>query len=79
MTNSKQAGKRVRQNEMARERNKASKSSMKTAMKRVLKAESPEAAKKHYREAKERGLKETTVHPADVPAMRAMEKTFGAG
>lgn len=46
MTNSKQAAKRVRQNEEARDRNKAAKSSMKTAMKRVLKAESPEAAKK---------------------------------
>jgi small subunit ribosomal protein S20 len=45
MTSSKQAAKRVRQNEMARDRNKATKSSMKSAMKRVLKAGSPDAAR----------------------------------
>ena len=38
---------------------------------------SPEAAKKHYKEAKERGLREATVHPTDVPAMREMEKEYG--
>lgn len=45
MTNSKQAGKRVRQNENARVRNKTVRSSMKTAIKKVKRAESPEKAK----------------------------------
>ena len=46
MTNSKQAAKRTRQNEVARERNKKARSSMRTAVKHVLKAESPEDAQK---------------------------------
>jgi Tfp pilus assembly protein PilF len=45
----------------------------------ATKGGSPEAAKKHYQEAMERGLREATVHPTDVPAMREMEKAFGAG
>jgi len=45
MTNSKQSAKRVRQNDKARIRNKTVRSSMKTAVKKVLGAESPEVAK----------------------------------
>jgi small subunit ribosomal protein S20 len=45
MPNSKQAKKRMRQDEERRMANKAKASSMKTAVKKVLQAESPEAAK----------------------------------
>jgi len=45
MAHSKQAEKRNRQNAAARERNKASRSAMKTAMKRVLRAKDTESAK----------------------------------
>jgi small subunit ribosomal protein S20 len=44
MTNNKQAAKRVRQNETARVRNKTTRTSMKTAIKKVTAAESPEKA-----------------------------------
>ena len=44
MPNSKQAKKRMRQNEARRVHNKALRTSMRTAMKGVLKADSPEAA-----------------------------------
>ena len=46
MPNTKQAKKRVRQDEERRLHNKTIKSAMRTAMKRVLKADDPEAAKK---------------------------------
>jgi small subunit ribosomal protein S20 len=42
MPNSKQAAKRLRQDERRRLANKATRSAMRTAMKRVLKAETPE-------------------------------------
>ena len=44
MPNSKQAAKRFRQSEKRRLLNKSARSSMKTAMKKVLGAESPETA-----------------------------------
>jgi small subunit ribosomal protein S20 len=44
MTNSKQAAKRVRQSEAARQRNKQKRSTMKSALKTVAKADSPERA-----------------------------------
>ena len=44
MPNSKQAKKRVRQDEELRQQNKTVKSAMRTAMKKVLNAESAEAA-----------------------------------
>jgi len=46
MPNTKQAKKRVRQDEERRQHNKTVKSSMRTAIKRVLLADDPEAAKK---------------------------------
>jgi len=46
MPNTKQAKKRVRQDEERRQHNKTIKSSMRTAIKRVLQADDPEAAKK---------------------------------
>jgi small subunit ribosomal protein S20 len=45
MTNSKQAAKRVRQNQQARARNKAARTAMKTAVKQVVRSESPEKAR----------------------------------
>ena len=44
MPNSKQAKKRVRQDEEKRQQNKTVKTAMRTAMKKVLKAETAEAA-----------------------------------
>lgn len=46
MPNSKQAAKRMRQNEKAREENKRVRSAMRSAVKKVLQAPSPEEAKK---------------------------------
>ena len=45
MPNSKQASKRLRQNDKARIHNKALRTSMRTAMKRVLRAGDPESAR----------------------------------
>jgi small subunit ribosomal protein S20 len=45
MPNSKQAKKRIRQADKRREQNKVTRSSMRTAMKKVLQAETPEAAR----------------------------------
>jgi len=47
MANSKQAEKRIRQNEKARERNKRMRTSMRTAVKSVLRAQTPEEAQKN--------------------------------
>lgn len=65
MTNSKQAAKRVRQNDKARIRNKTTRTSMKTAMKKVTRAESPEAAKEALPEAMKRidkAAKKNVIH-----------------
>jgi small subunit ribosomal protein S20 len=62
MTNSKQAAKRVRQNEGARERNKATRTAMKTAVKRVLKAQSPEKAREALPQAMKRIDKAAKTH-----------------
>ena len=54
MPNTKQAKKRVRQDEERRLHNKTIKSAMRTAMKRVLNADDPEAAKKALPQAMKR-------------------------
>jgi small subunit ribosomal protein S20 len=54
MAHSKQAEKRNRQNILAREANKALHSSMKSAMRKVLRAPSPETAQKSVPEAMRR-------------------------
>ncbi|MEM7309453.1 MAG: 30S ribosomal protein S20 [Planctomycetota bacterium] len=54
MPNSKQAKKRVRQNEKRRDENKVVRSSMRSAMKKVLQAESPEEAQKELPTAMKR-------------------------
>jgi small subunit ribosomal protein S20 len=54
MAHSKQAEKRNRQNIQAREANKALHTAMRTAMRRVLRATSPEGARKSLPEAMRR-------------------------
>ena len=54
MPHSKQARKRMRQNEEQRVRNKAARTRMKSAIKRVLAAENPEQAKSLVPEAMKR-------------------------
>lgn len=54
MAHSKQAEKRNRQNIRIREANKAARSAMKSAMKRVLRAESPDAGRTRLAEAMKR-------------------------
>ena len=62
MPNSKQAKKRMRQNENKRVHNKTIRSSMRTAMKRVLQAESKEEADKHLPLAMKRIDKAAKTH-----------------
>jgi small subunit ribosomal protein S20 len=54
MAHSKQAEKRNRQNIQARESNKTLHSAMRSAMKKVLRAQSPETARKNLSEAMKR-------------------------
>jgi small subunit ribosomal protein S20 len=62
MPNNKQAKKRVDQNEKARVRNKAARTSMRSAIKRVLQAESGEAAEAAMPNAMKRIDKAAKVH-----------------
>lgn len=62
MPNNKQAAKRVRQNEESREGNKVVRTSMRTAVKRVLQAESTEAAEAALPEAMRRVDKAAKKH-----------------
>lgn len=50
MANTRSARKRVRQQERRRDRNRAQRSRMKTALKRVMNAETPDEAVAAYRE-----------------------------
>jgi len=51
MPNSKQAAKRLKQDEKRRQANKVARSSMRTAVKKVLTAETPEEAQQHLTDA----------------------------
>ena len=51
MANSKSATKRIRQSERAFERNRAQRSKLKTALKRVMSAQDGDSATQAYREA----------------------------
>lgn len=65
MPNSKQASKRLRQDEVRRVRNKSTRSAMKTAMKGVLNAESKEDAEKALPNAMkkvDKAMKQSVVH-----------------
>jgi small subunit ribosomal protein S20 len=65
MAHSKQAEKRIRQNERARARNKQARSAMKSAVKKVLNAESPDAARTSLAEAMSRvdkAAKKNVIH-----------------
>ena len=62
MPNNKQAKKRMRQDEERRVRNKAVKSSMRSAVKKVLTAESKEEADKHLPSAMKRIDKAAKQH-----------------
>lgn len=65
MPNTKQAKKRMRQDEEKRIANKSVSSSMKSSMKKVLQAESPEAAKAALPEAMKRvdkAAKKNLIH-----------------
>jgi len=62
MPNNKQAAKRVRQNEESREGNKVVRTSMRSAVKRVLQAESTEAAEAALPEAMRRVDKAAKKH-----------------
>ena len=62
MAHSKQAEKRNRQNLMAREANKALHSAMKSAMRKVLRAPSPENAQKSLPDAMQRVDKAAKRH-----------------
>jgi Tfp pilus assembly protein PilF len=43
----------------------------------LLGGEAADAAGKHFREAKEKGLRAVTVHPADRDVFAQMEKKYG--
>ena len=91
MPNNEQAKKRVRQNEQRRMHNKTVRSSMRSAMKKVLQADSPEAAKEALPQAMKRnkpfctrlGIPDGNMpavamivgHPA-VPFQRAVRRRF---
>lgn len=65
MPHSKQARKRHRQSEERRVANKSARTSMRTAVKRVLQASSPEAAKQSLPEAMKRvdkAAKKSVIH-----------------
>jgi len=65
MPNNKQAKKRMRQNDDRRTQNKATRTSMRTAMKRVLGADSAEAAQAALPEAMKRidkAAKKNVIH-----------------
>ena len=65
MPNNKQAKKRVRQNETRRQENKVVRSSMRTAVKKVVQAESSEAAQAALPEAMKRvdkAAKKNIIH-----------------
>jgi small subunit ribosomal protein S20 len=65
MPNSKQAAKRLRQAEKRNLQNKMTRTRMRTAMRRVLKADSPDAAKEHLPEAFKRidkAAKTSVIH-----------------
>ena len=65
MPNNEQAKKRMRQNEKSRMQNKTVRTSMRTAMKRVLKADSAEAAQNALPEAMKRidkAAKKNIIH-----------------
>jgi small subunit ribosomal protein S20 len=62
MTTSKQSAKRVRQNEKSRQANKVVRTSMRTAVKRVLQAPTVEAAEKALPEAMKRLDKAAKKH-----------------
>ena len=65
MPNSKQAAKRMRQNEARRQHNKTIRSTMRSAIKKVLDAESPEEAQKHLPLAMKRvdkAAKRSVIH-----------------
>lgn len=66
MPNNKQAEKRVRQNEKRRQANKVVRSSMRTAIKQVLQAESPEQATEKLPTAMkqiDKAAKRNILHP----------------
>ena len=65
MPNSKQAAKRMKQNEARRKENKTARSAMRTAVKKVLSAPSPEEAQKHLPTAMKRvdkAAKKNVIH-----------------
>lgn len=65
MPNSKQASKRLRQDDIRRIRNKSTRSQMKTAMKKVLSADSKEEAEKALPMAMkkvDKAMKSSVVH-----------------
>ena len=65
MPNSKQAAKRLKQDDKRRMANKTVRSSMRSAVKRVLQADSPEDAQKHLSEAVKRvdkAAKKNIIH-----------------
>lgn len=66
MPNSKQAEKRARQSERRRQANKVVRTSMRTAVKKVLQAPTPEAAEAALPEAMKRldkAAKQRVIHP----------------
>lgn len=66
MAHSKQSAKRNRTNLKAQERNKRQRSAMKTAVKRVVQAETPDAARTNLAEAMkklDKAAKKRVIHP----------------
>jgi small subunit ribosomal protein S20 len=66
MAHSKQSAKRNRTNLKAQERNKRQRSAMKTAVKRVVNAETPDAARANLAEAMkklDKAAKKRVIHP----------------
>jgi small subunit ribosomal protein S20 len=81
MPNSKQAAKRMKQNEDHRLQNKAVRSAMRTAVKKVLSAPSPEEAQKHLPAAMKRvdkAAKKRVIH-ANAAARKKAQLSRAAG
>jgi small subunit ribosomal protein S20 len=81
MANNKQANKRIRQNVLARDRNKQAVSVMRSSVKKVLTAESEEVAKTHLAEAMKRvdkAAKDHVIH-ANAAARKKGQLSRAAG
>lgn len=81
MPNSKQAAKRMRQNEERRVQNKSARSAMRTAMKKVLAADTPEQAQASLPQAMKRvdkAAKRKVIHKNTAARIKSRLSTAAA-